>query len=202
MMSIPRPAPRGPVTDPSLPHAHAYRVGGARLIAGEYPFSRDRDLGRARLRAHLEAGITAFLDLTERGELEPYAGDLLAEARALGTDAVHERRPIRVLEVPPPGGIVGILDALDALLADGHTVYLHGRGGVGRTGLVVACHLVGRGLTGRAALAEVEALFSGMAPAKVARHRWTGSPETPEQREFVLRRGTQVRRAVPDAGVP
>jgi protein-tyrosine phosphatase len=66
------------------------------------------------------------------------------------------------------------LDMIDAELAAGGVVYVHCRGGCGRTGMVVGCHLVRRGLAGEVALARVEELCGG------------SCPETDEQRAMVL----------------
>jgi protein-tyrosine phosphatase len=60
-----------------------------------------------------------------------------------------------------------ILGQLDELLASGRTVYLHCRGGIGRTSTVLGCYLVRGGQTADAVLADLE------------------GPETDEQRAFV-----------------
>jgi protein-tyrosine phosphatase len=66
-----------------------------------------------------------------------------------------------------------ILDRIDELLAAGEVVYVHCLAGIGRTGPVVGCYLVRRGMSGPDALDTVERLRG--AP-----------PETPEQRRLVL----------------
>ena len=48
-----------------------------------------------------------------------------------------------------------ILDAIDAALRDGKTVYVHCWGGVGRTGTVIGCWLVRHGKTGDEALSQI-----------------------------------------------
>ena len=42
------------------------------------------------------------------------------------------------------------------LLAGGRTVYLHCRGGIGRTGTVLGCYLVRQGQTAEEALASID----------------------------------------------
>jgi Cyclin-dependent kinase inhibitor 3 (CDKN3) len=123
-------------------------VEPGRLAAGPYP----RDA--AELRA---AGIAAFVDLTEAGELPAYPVE--------GVE--HRRAPIHDSGTPSVGEMEAILGVLDELLAGGRTVYLHCRGGIGRTGAVLGCYLVRRGRTAEEALASID------------------GPETDEQRAFV-----------------
>jgi Dual specificity phosphatase, catalytic domain len=120
-----------------------------RLAAGPYPRNVDE------LRA---LGIDAFVDLTEAGELPAYVVD--------GVE--HLRVPIRDFGTPSIDEMEVILATLDELLARGRVVYLHCRGGIGRTGTVLGCYLVRQGLRAEDALASIS------------------GPETEPQREFVL----------------
>eukprot|EP00957_Ditylum_brightwellii_P026272 1987188-Ditylum_brightwellii.AAC.1 len=75
-----------------------------------------------------------------------------------------------------------ILDTIDeAIWERNHTVYVHCRGGIGRTGTAVGCFLVRRGNTGEEALEEVNRLFQNSGRS---RESWS-SPETTEQIDFV-----------------
>jgi Inositol hexakisphosphate len=138
-----------------------YWVVPGRFCAGEYPLELF-DLLRA-------SGVDAFVDLTEEGEygVPSYDGQLD------GVDYV--RFPIPDRGVPEPQQMTAILDHLDAALADGRVVYVHCLGGIGRTGMTVACHLVRGGATAEEALASIAG--------------WRGdgvlSPETDGQRRFV-----------------
>ena len=122
------------------PTPNSYWVEPGRLLAGAYP---------RELEPFHEAGVTAYLDLTE-GEYG-----------------------IPDLTCPSRETMTRILDRIDELLAAGEVVYVHCLGGIGRTGTVVGCYLVRRGLSGPEALDTVTGL------------RGEG-PETPEQRRLVL----------------
>jgi protein-tyrosine phosphatase len=165
-----------------LPHHNCYRVA-PQLIAGEYPGAAEPTAAATRIARHLKAGISYFLDLTEAGELAPYA-DLLAQAAAArGQTVVHTRLPIRDVSVPAtPAAMRTILDTLDSALAAGHTVYVHCWGGVGRTGTVIGCWLVRHGQTGEHALATLAERWRTVEKA----YRHPHSPETAAQQAYVL----------------
>ena len=121
-----------------------------------------------------------------RGEpdnLTPYA-DIAREARCrLGLSVGWEQYTIVDGSVPPSQWhMARVLDAIDAALADGKTIYLHCLGGVGRTGTVVGCWLVRHGHTGDAALHSIAEMFGASGLATKHHH---SSPETREQREYV-----------------
>ena len=107
------------------PTPDSYWVEPGRLLAGAYP---------PALEPFREAGVTAFLDLTE------------------GEYAIPDRT------CPAPETMTRILDRIDELLAGGEVVYVHCLAGIGRTGTVVGCWLVRHGTGGEAALAAVEEL--------------------------------------------
>jgi hypothetical protein len=137
--------------------AGSYWVVPGRLLAGMYP-------DEETIAELVAAGVDTFFDLTEDGELGRYDLNGLA----------HRRFPIRDMSTPTPEVMAQILDALDEALDDGRTVYLHCRGGIGRTGTVVGCHLVRGGRTGEDALADIIAWRGD---------RW--SPQTEAQKDFV-----------------
>jgi protein-tyrosine phosphatase len=164
------------------PIPNSYQLFGNRLIAGEYPGDRDEIQARAKLGALLDAGVTTFIDLTEPHELTPYDMLVAKMAEARGEVVTCRRLPIRDVSVPKSSAVMHeILDEIDAALDRGGVVYVHCWGGVGRTGTVVGCHLVRRGMTGGEALAKVAELFKHM--EKYPRRR--RSPETDEQEAYV-----------------
>ena len=75
-----------------------------------------------------------------------------------------------------------IFDVLDeAILRDNKTVYLHCRGGIGRTGTAVGCYLARHGYGGEEALSTGNALFQNSDPCYDSSY----SPETHAQRKMV-----------------
>lgn len=113
------------------------------------------------------AGVTLFLDLTQAGELEPYASLVEPPARYLNL-------PIRDFSIPTREGLVATLDEIDAELDAGGLVYVHCWAGCGRTGVVVGSWLVRHGVDPNVAL------------GRIAETRGLGCPQTLEQRIFVL----------------
>jgi hypothetical protein len=76
---------------------NTYWVVPGQLLAGEYPGDRDPEEARSRLRKFLAAGVRHFIDLTEAGELEPYAELLTEEA---DSETSYQRIPIRDVRRP------------------------------------------------------------------------------------------------------
>ena len=170
------------------PSPNSYWVRPGRFAAGEYPGAKDDSEAAGKLRILLDAGINHFINLTEDGErtnvgnLKPYAKIAEEAARGLGLAVGHERHPIVDVRVPrSPKQMARILDAIDDALNDGSVVYVHCRGGVGRTGTVVGCWLVRHGRTGDAALRQIAEWWQGMANV----HNHPKSPETRKQEEYV-----------------
>ena len=104
------------ITQPQpKPDPNTYWVFPGKLLAGEYPGARDPEEARKRLRKFLAAGVGHFIDLTEAGELEPYA-ELLSEEAGSGT--TYERFPIRDVSVPEkPETLATIIAAIDRAMA-------------------------------------------------------------------------------------
>ncbi len=171
------------------PHENCYWVIEGRFLAGEYPGSHDSKAAQEKIAKHLEVGISYFLDLTEPGELEPYESLLHSQTGLYNTVSSYHRLPIREASVPQnQEDMTALLDTIDEVLAEGHTLYLHCWGGVGRTGTVVGCYLVRQGMTGDEALQQIAVWWQDMAKA----YRVPGSPETAQQKAYVRawRRGS------------
>ena len=138
-----------------------------RLIAGRHPSAWGPENAWIEVRDLVGAGVTLFLDLTQEGELEPYASLVQAPRR-------YVNRSIRDFSIPTRKELVAILDEIDAELAGGGIVYVHCWAGCGRTGVVVGSWLVRHGVDPREAL------------RRIAKARGPGCPQTLEQSTFVL----------------
>ena len=125
------------------------------------------------------AGIAATIDLTESGEgwIDYWSAQPELE---------HHRIGLQDFAPPSEVDMRRVLATIDELLERGAPVYVHCRGGRGRTGCVVACYLIERGAAPSDALEAVR--------------QWCGhdhSPETDEQRALV--RGWRRARPAADA---
>lgn len=165
-----------PITDfPAVPLANSYWVLPGRMLAGEYPgVALDADTDE-RIDRLLQAGVDAFIDLTAPGELTPYQPRLPLSVE-------YDRRPIDDHGIPDNFQQMNeIVDLIADALRRQRTVYVHCRAGIGRTGMSVACHLAAGGLTGVAALEELNRLW----PQSARSQRFVAVPETQQQAEFV-----------------
>ena len=161
---------------PPRPNKNTYWVVPLNFLAGEYPGDKDPVKARKKIKQFLAAGIRHFVDLTEDGDLVPYDAILSEEARNASITATYQRFPIRDNSVPSDSEhLAEILFAIDRRIREGGAVFLHCWGGVGRTGLVVACWLQEHGRTPDDALAELSAKWSTV--EKI--YRKPESPETP-----------------------
>jgi hypothetical protein len=158
------------VSERDGPLPDSYWVVPGRLLAGRCPgVMAQGNALRGELDALRDAGIDAFVDLTEGTEygLRPYVGLL---------DAAIEYRQLSIRDfgVPTIEGMREILDTIDGALERGKNVYVHCYAGIGRTGTVVACYLVRHGMAPRDAMKTVTG--------------WRGirTPQSDEQEQLIL----------------
>ncbi|KAG2024046.1 dual specificity protein phosphatase [Coprinopsis cinerea AmutBmut pab1-1] len=156
------------------------------LVACEYPWS-PKSANKPKLDELLRVGVRTFIDLTEDGELLPYEDILCKRAVLLGIDPAtieYHRFPIRDRSLPKS------LDFMDRVFLTlrqneqrGRVSAIHCRGGIGRTGLVVGCWLVERGIakSGEEALGIIASEWKSVEKCK----RYPHSPETGPQFDFV-----------------
>jgi uncharacterized protein len=152
------------------PTGESFWIEAGRLAAGKYPGAYSPDEARRSLATIAATGVTAFFDLTEDGELEPYAPYLPPGTR-------HARFATRDFTHPPAERMTLILDAIDAEIDAGGTVYLHCWGGCGRSGSVAGSWLVRHDVPAATALARFAALSRPVSLREC--------PETEAQRTFV-----------------
>ena len=116
------------------------------LLACAYPRRK------AALDALARSGVQVVVNLHERAHgparLDPY-----------GIAEVH--LPVRDFTAPTPEQLVQGVAEIERSLRDGKVVAVHCGGGLGRTGTLLACYLVSRGMTTVDAIAEVRRLRPG-----------------------------------------
>lgn len=161
----------------SRPLYQSYYIGTGHTFAGEYPGDKNGEKAKDKIRNMLHFGVRHFIDLTEDGELHPYA-------HLLSSGCTYDRFPIRDVSIPKSTHeVYRLIDKITELSKrdDGY-IYIHCWGGVGRTGTIVAC-LKAEGMenpTIEDALTCLRNLFSEMPKSS---HRVT--PETKEQETFI-----------------
>ena len=159
------------------PLYQSFYLGDGALFAGEYPGDKYGEKAKDKIRHMLHFGVRHFIDLTEEGELNPYA-------HLLPDDCTYDRFPIRDVSIPRSTyDVYRLIDRINQLSKrnDGY-VYIHCWGGVGRTGTIVACFLAEsmQDPTLENALTSLRNRFSQMPKSS---HRVT--PETKEQVAFI-----------------
>lgn len=154
------------------------------LLAGEHPSHNDgAEQTKLKLQKYLDCGVTYFFDLTQFAEKNSYEEILKEEARRRNIikNIGYTQVPMHDDGTPTNEQMKEVLDAIDEAIAKDHKVYVHCRGGIGRTGTAVGCYLVRHGHSGDKALEIVERLFQTSDPSRAAQN----SPATPEQKAFV-----------------
>ncbi|ETW77605.1 hypothetical protein HETIRDRAFT_441895 [Heterobasidion irregulare TC 32-1] len=157
------------------------------LLACEYPWSPYCSRPTQKLDILLQAGVRTFIDLTESGELSPYAPHLasrVAQAH-IDADAVeYHSFPIHDRSLPESVEYVyRILEVLRDNERRGRITAVHCRGGIGRTGLVVGCWLVEGGTAGNGE--EALRIIADEWKTVEKCRRFPHSPETGAQFDFV-----------------
>jgi hypothetical protein len=150
---------RGPDVQPPRPNDNTYWVTDS-FVAGEYPADKR---GEAESRIKLRQAM------------------LKEEATKKKIPVRYRRLSIQDFGVPSKEEMKTILDTIDSALVDNKKVYVHCRGGIGRTGTTVGCFLARHGNTGEEALDEVSRLFQFSNRS----YESSSSPETNAQMNFV-----------------
>lgn len=151
------------------------------LLAGEHPTHPDGiDKTREKIQRYLDCGITYFVDLTQVDDKGDYQEIVLEEAMKKGLEGTVGCTRVTLQELGT-SQMDEVLNAIDAAIANQHKVYVHCRGGNGRTGTTVGCYLVRHGSSGEEAVEQVNRLFQASDPSRANR----SSPENPDQVSFI-----------------
>ena len=164
------------------PFERSYWVLINRLIAGEIPAANNEDESKVKLAGLVRINTKVVINLMEQDERNRQGQLFFDYSPFLEQNNVTTYRiPIKDLSVPSVEKMAEILNFIDLSSSQDKIVYVHCWGGVGRTGTVVGCYMMRHGM------ANSNNVFDTIDYLK----RTTSianrvSPETIEQREFVL----------------
>ena len=175
-------------TDSTPPLDRVYWVEPQRVLAGAYAGKPDVAQSRERLQGLFDMGIRTIINLMEFDETNQFGDPFVSYepifrkiAGAAGQEVEVLRFPIKDNNIPSKILMKSILAAIEASLEADKPVYIHCMGGIGRTGTVVSCWLLQRGLATKANVFDV---LAELRVVDKVRGRET-SPEHGIQRGFV-----------------
>jgi atypical dual specificity phosphatase len=124
---------------------------------------KDRVIGMGRpssedLAALASCGVSHVISLT----VQPMERELLNRH---GITGIHI--PVMDMSAPSPAEITRFVEELARLVDEGHKVAVHCGAGLGRTGTMLACYLVSRGMSADEALSEVRSQRPGSVESRV-----------------------------------
>jgi len=117
-----------------------------RLVACAYPRRQKAVAALAR------QGVTVVINLHQRA----HRPDRLKQ---FGLTEVH--LPVADFTAPSPAQLAACIEAIEQVLDDGRKVAVHCGGGLGRTGTLLACYLVWRGMSADDAIERVRSVRPG-----------------------------------------
>lgn len=164
-----------------IPFERSYWILPNRLLAGEIPAAKNREESKAKIDALIKSNVNVIINLMEEDERN-YNNELFFDYSNYldPLEVTIHRLPIVDLSIPSKAHMLRILDLIDEALESGKVVYVHCWGGVGRTGTVVGCYLIRKGMATNTNV--VETIEYLKRTTSIAERQ---SPETPEQREFL-----------------
>ena len=175
------------VDEPPWPYDetfHAWWAIPGEVLAGEYPGTRQASETRDKLHLLVDAGVRTIVDLTdENARMRLYDAEMAAVGAERGVELTRISHPIPDQYVlDGDDGYDAIVRTIEESLASG-VAFVHCWGGVGRTGTVIGCLLIDRGIVdGDGAVKHLVGLRRGSRKA----HR--ASPENEHQVEVLTRR--------------
>ena len=169
---------------PMKPIRNSYKVMEG-VYAGEYPREFNEKKSIEKIKQLERFGITHFIDLTEEGELRPYA-------QMLGSRMKHIRFPIPDVSAPASiESVKKLTERIENILNEDNRnkVYIHCWGGVGRTGTIVGCLLAKQ--YDYDYDETMKALRRAFSDCPKSDRRYT--PETQEQCDFIAKFSEEMK---------
>jgi protein-tyrosine phosphatase len=166
-----------------IPFERSYWVLPNKLLAGEIPAHADPIKAIEKLDALIQLNIKLVINLMEESERNRHGQLFYDYSSYLNQHNVQTRRfPITDLSVPGKESMNEILHQIDESIGQKRNIYIHCWGGAGRTGTVVGCFLKRFGYADNTNVFDFIDYLKRTTPIA---HR--SSPETDEQKEFVLK---------------
>ncbi len=159
---------------------HAWWVEPGRLLAGEYPGATTTDEAERKLKLLVDAGVDSIVNLTSADEgLHSYTGSLRAIAEHANRTVRYVARPIPDIRAADNMFYDEIVTEVRAEINEGRLVYVHCWQGIGRTGTVVGCWLIDRGLDYKSTITRIAELRAGTRKAHL------GCPQSAAQHQLL-----------------
>lgn len=164
------------------PFASFYWVIQNQLLVGEIPVASNEIETKAKLDRLINLNVSAVINLMEVDEKDHSENLFFNYQPYLNEHGVITHQfPIKDMDMPSPMQMMRILKLIDFYIKQQKVVYVHCWGGLGRTGTVVGCYLVSKGLADAHNVLHTISILksqSGLADNE--------SPQTTAQREFIL----------------
>ena len=165
-----------------LPFERSYWIIPGKLLAGEYPAAPNLIESNQKLEGLVRVGIKTVINLTEENEQNRNGIKLFDYDSYLTLSEIEvHRKSIKDVSIPTKDRMDDIIELIDNELNEDKPVYFHCWGGVGRTGTVLGCYLLHSKMANKGNVFDV---INYLKRTSSINHRQ--SPETEEQRDFVL----------------
>jgi len=133
-----------------LPIEYSYKITET-FYAGEYPFSKEPQVGKPKLKRLIDFGIKHFIDLTS----EP----MTRYSEFVPKPCTYTKRATGDYTVPDFAVLKEIHDRITEAERQNEKIYIHCRGGHDRTGAVVATYFIYQGFSPAEAKAKFRTVF-------------------------------------------
>lgn len=170
------------------PYGRSYWVIPNLFLAGYYPGEKDDEAALVKLETLLSTGVRTIINLMEEDEISwdglpftPYSHLLQRVAKSKDLDITYAQLSIEDMNVPSRASMQIVLDIIDSSLRKQRPVYIHCRGGIGRTGTVVGCFLA------RHAIASGDGIIIKLKELRLCDDaKSKEAPQTDVQRQMIL----------------